>query len=50
MKTLNKNSRIWSSMTNFADRFQDLSKESFCQQGEGLVITQSFLEKMFWGI
>ena len=26
-------------MTNFVDRFQDLSKEPCCDQGEGLIIT-----------
>ena len=32
-------------MTNFVDKFQDLSKESCCDQGEGLIIT--FMRKCF---
>ena len=34
----------------FVDRFQNLSKESSCQQGEGIIIAQSIQEKMFRGI
>ena len=46
----NNYNRAWSSMINFVDRFQDLSKGSCCYQEEGLIITCSFKEKMFWGI
>ena len=46
----NKNRMAWSSMINLVDRFQDLLKEPYCDQGEGLIITYSFQEKMFRGI
>ena len=36
---ISKYKRAWSSMTNFVDRFQDLSIESYCHQGEALIFT-----------
>ena len=42
----NKYIMTWDSMMNFVDRFQDLQKESCCHQGESLIITWSFKEKI----
>ena len=39
----NKYIRAWSSMTNFMDRFQDLSEESCCHQKEDLTRSNSYL-------
>ena len=33
----------------FVDRFQDLPKESYCQQGKGLIVTYSIQKKMLRG-
>ena len=41
-----KYSRVWSSLRNFMDKFQYMSKKSSCQQEEGLIINYSFKEKM----
>ena len=35
----NKYSSAWSYRINFVDRFQDLSKEFCCLQGDDLIIT-----------
>ena len=40
-KRWKKYNRAWSSMTNFVDGFQDLSKDSCCEQGEGLITTST---------
>ena len=45
-----KYSRACTFITNFVDRFRDLSNKSCCQQGEGLIITQSLQERMFQGM
>ena len=42
----NRYSRKWSSMVNFADRFQYMSEESSYQEQESLIINYSFREKM----
>ena len=37
-------------VVKFVDRFQDLPKESCCRQREGLILTESFQQKMLRGI
>ena len=45
-QTPKKYIRICSSMTIFLDRFHYMLKESSCQEKEGLIINNSFKEKM----